>query len=859
MYDFLRDHALRNVWCTPDQDNQAMLELAKITPFGGTKREFKVMWSYVDMPDLTSSWHLFQIGQVHPLVLGLFPKMNEWTRFDEACNIQKMICDIYTVDGVQIPRFETYYRFTSNRNLLVAVKKNTKIPFNFNTDKVFLRLYSNEFFKSSRASGAEDFIHVQGARVASTQDILDLQADYDTHVARDGQTYAFVNGLKVDNIGLVNVAVGDVAEFVYDSSIYKVVDFLVSDLLTFDSTLDLKKKYLLNYAGTDNGTIDFQDDVDVFVLKDEGSNHHTGLFYHKNNEDAFRSLTHRDYSATVPYVTGYVAKLQTLEPAGSVITKDKTWIRLHIRKSGYQRNLIFENNRIHELYKMQSEDVAKAMLGFDATVINWRAETLEHSSYTKIMRVVSNDVTNNLAEEAYGYNALSYYGGNTPSDVYDFSGNPTVDVPYIHQKGCTAYEYDDEGHLLGWHYHAVGTRYTCDSPDAVLVELIAGKGGTKLNEVYDFRSTPHVKEFDYRVYECRRASGLPDNNFKDVTGGQGKYSVDNDRILWLDEDPTRYPMVRFNSHFLAYDTEVSISSGQLKVTLTHEQTRGTNTSNWIMQTPMGELDVFLNGKSLIKDLDYVYNFPEILIISKEHLDDVLNEPQKVHIRFTGFCKATLELSEVIDVGYIEHEVFSNNKIFNIRDDKVLRITMNGSLKSRGDLVFSEFHQGVSILNATNGKPYQVKDIVVPLRGISATDTYTLRDSSLEIDGRVSDYLTKKIPQPERPALSAIVNRYKIFSPFIAKILYNLVTGDLVIADKIHSKAEILTILKPYEYLLKFDPTQEERKIDSRYVIVHPHAFNEVLGVPLNSYRFVDLANRTYTRSLVNLSPFLIIV
>lgn len=858
MYDFLRDHALRNVWCTPDQDSQAIFDLAKITPYGGAKRSFKVMWRYYNLPDQTSSWHLFQIGQVHPLILGLYPKMGEWTSFEQACNIQKLVCDIYNVDGVQLPRFESYYCYTENRNLLVAIKRNDSIPFKFNDDDIYLRLYSNEYFNTQRADNNDDFIHVKGTKVSSTQDILDIQIEYDNYTALNGQTYVFVNGLKVDKLDLVTVKPNDTVEFVYDSTIYKVVDFLVSDLLTFESVLDLKRKYLLHYAGADAGTIDFQDDIDVFVLRDKGSNRHNGLFYHKNAGDSLRNLTHRDYSIVVPYVVRYMSKLQSLTTPEDVVTNNQIYVRLHIRKSGYQRNLVFENNRIHELYKMQDVDIVRSMLGIDSTVINWRAEVLENSDYTRIMRSRSNDVTRTLVQNAYGYNAISVIGGNTPQETYDFSGLKAVDVPYILQKGCTAYEYDEDGILLGWYYHAGGIRYTCDSNDAHLVELIAGKGGNWLNEVYGFVSAPYAKEIDFRVYQCSRVAGMPDNKFVDVTDVAGKYTVQDNRIVWLDQNPTNYPMVRYNSHFLAYDTTVSLDNGRLKLTLNHQQTRNNQTSNWVMQVPMGEIDVFLNGKSLIRNLDYVYKFPEIYITNKEYLDDPLNSEQQIHVRFTGFCNSKLELSEINDVGFVQHGVLSNNYKYNIRDDKVLRITLNGDLKTRNDLIFSEFHAGVSTLNPLNGKPYQIKDIVVPFRGVAVDETYTLRNKSVEIDNDVSDYLSKKIPQPPRPAPSAIENRYQIYSPFIYKLMHDLITGTLVIENKIHTKIQVVNICKQYEYLLKFDPTQEEQAVDDNFVIIQPHPYSNVLNVRLNIYRFLDAANKIYTNSLVSLSHFLII-
>ena len=73
VYDYLRDHALKNVWCTPDQDTQVILKLAKITGPGGVKVKAKVLWRDVYLPDTTNVWNIYQIGQAHPLIFGLFP------------------------------------------------------------------------------------------------------------------------------------------------------------------------------------------------------------------------------------------------------------------------------------------------------------------------------------------------------------------------------------------------------------------------------------------------------------------------------------------------------------------------------------------------------------------------------------------------------------------------------------------------------------------------------------------------------------------------------------------------------------------------------------------------------------------
>lgn len=855
MFDFLKDHAYKNVWCTPDQDNQIIIEPAKLTKFGGAVGSFKVIWRNLVLPDQSSHWHVFQIGQVHPLILGLFPKCNEWTSFQETCNRQKMICDIYNISGVQLPRFDSYYIHNQDRNLIIAIKRNDKIPFNFNNDKIYLRLYSNQYFNSLRANSTDDFIHVEGGVFNTTTEILDFQALCDTYKLREGQTYSFVNGVKVDNIDIVNVAPGDTAEFVYDSSIYKVVDFNYADLREFSSLLDLKKKFLLHYTGADNQTIDYQDDVDVFVIFNKGFGRHKGLYYHKNNEDAMRMVTHRDYSLVVAYFDYYREHLSKISNPNEILDIRNVYVRLHIRKSGWRREITYEHNRIHELYKMNDVNIQNAFLGIDSTVINWRADILENSNYTKIMRSNPKDITNSMVQYGYGYNAVTKLIADTPIQTYLFSGVKVANVPYLLQQGGTAYEYDTDGLLLGWYRFSGGLKYNCTNQTCEYVEIIAGIGGNILDEVYGFSTTPVNPLFSYRVYECKKVSGVTDNKFTDVTNDPSKYRIENNTIVWVDPVFSNYPMVRSDGRFLAYDTSVHMNNGELKLTLNHLQRRGSTTSNWVMQVPMGEIDIFMNNRSLIRGLDYVVNFPEIIVFNKEYLIDPINTAQQFHIRFTGFCRSDFTLTKENDVGFIEHGLLSNNSKFDIRDDKVLRIIVDGKLKTRTHFNFSELHSGVSILDPTNGKPYQIKDVIVPLRDLTEENTYTLRDKSLIVDSAVSSYLTKKIPQPNRPAVSAIPNRYQIFSPFVCKILYDLADDRLVIQDRIYTVQEVVIICKPYEYLLKFDPTQIDNRVDDRYVIIQPHGLTSVVGVTLNKYRFLETVVRKYTNNLISLSPF----
>jgi hypothetical protein len=65
------------------------------------------------------------------------------------------------------------------------------------------------------------------------------------------------------------------------------------------------------------------------------------------------------------------------------------------------------------------------------------------------------------------------------------------------------------------------------------------------------------------------------------------------------------------------------------------------------------------------------------------------------LRFADPLKRLLYL-QTMELDF--HGVLSNNNKYDIRDDKVLRITVDGKLKTRADMIFSEFHSGISVID-----------------------------------------------------------------------------------------------------------------------------------------------------------------
>jgi hypothetical protein len=434
-----------------------------------------------------------------------------------------------------------------------------------------------------------------------------------------------------------------------------------------------------------------------------------------------------------------------------------------------------------------------------------------------------------------------------------------ADVPYGLQYACTAYEYDANGYLLGYYYHSQGDNYTCTNQTCKLVEFISGKGGTTPDVRCGTDNLPLPVTANYRVYRSTLSGGVYQNDWTDITGN-GQYKVVNNTLVWQDAtDGLHYLMVRTDASFLCTDLMLTPEDGNLDFTFAEYENRDGTLKNWVLPFPYGELDVFLNGKSLIEGLDYFVKFPKVVICNKEYLKTPPNNNTHwVHYRFTGFCKPDMSREKPYDAGFIFQGLLSNNSKYDLRDDKVLRIVIDGSVVTRDSLRFAETSAGVGVTNVNNGRPYAIRDIVVPMRNLIDGTTYTYRAAAQAIDTTVSNYLTAKAPKPNISGLNVIPKRYEIFSPFICKLIFALTINEIS-ADsytKTLSDNDVLTICKPYEDWLAFDPTQDATAVDNDYVIIHPTNLYNTAGLNIYQYRLVSRAVALYCNGLVSLSSFI---
>ncbi len=854
-YDYLRKQALKDVWRMPGIDRQFIITPQRITKKYGRKKHIDVAWETYRLPDATSTWHVYDASALSPIVLNLFRRCEGWTPLSDSTNKRGVYINAYVDSGVELPRFDSYYRYTNSGALLIAFKVNKKFIPDLEKDTVSFRVYSGAAINIGQMPPISNQIGTYGAYINVPADLATLEDQLEL-VPAGAHINLYHNGIWYAELQDMSIKPGDWVEFIYDTSVYKTYEFAVKDLFHYNSTMDSDQKYLLHPPGSSD-VLDFYDDIDIYVYQKVAGVPLRGIYFHKNEVSAVRQLTHRDYGIRTRNFAPISRVLNALTEPNIPAPVDSLYIQLVIRDGNIQNSkLTYEHTRLFELYKLNNTDIVRAMQGIDANVPFWAAPELEKSFYAYGLRCSYNELTKEVAESIYGYNASAKIVGDTPVKLT--SPNPQdVPIPIRMQHGCTMYEYDSEGLMIGWYQHLGGPTYRPRNDETVYLEGIVGLGADRIDQLQNIRQTQLNEVFTYRIYNGSLIGNVVQPTFEDVTGSD-KYKVENGLFTWLSTRAADYPIVMSDSKFYAKDYDIRPHFGTMIITLQSQQTRPTGDGFYNLPFPLGQIDVFLNGYSLLKDLDYFVDFPRVHIVNKDYLKNAMTEDQKVHIRFVGFPTKTFEFTNDGDVGFIEHGFLSNNNRYDLRDDKVQRVVIGGKLYTKSELEFSEEHQGVSITDPANGLPYMVKDMLVPVKPYTVVDMYELRKKSQEVDKIVSDYLTLKLPQPPRGELMAITRKYEVFSPFTNQLITDLRSGAISLPLRLSGfdRQEVVTICKPYEYLLQIDPLKSPHLQDERFVAVHPHGYPQAVGVSANAYRFMTKVVEIYCDGKMTLSPFL---
>lgn len=881
----LAQHAIDNVWCNPGLDNQTILAPKRISPSIGVRNNFTIMWDPYLLPTNIDVYHVFQIGGINPVVLGLFQTnvytpSKTWISMMDICNTKHTTINIYNRNGISIPLHSVYYNYTISGDLVIAIKENTSIPIDWVAEQLYIRIYTNAYFLSNTVVPLKP--NVFGGTLTTALDVTIFVNTCATYTGI-GKLFIYVNGYLVDSATMFNIYPGDTAEAVWDASVLKTVDISVDTLTTFNSLLDNKSKYLLHYPNDGVNAIEYWDDNDIYIVNKLNPQRPLGVFYHNNAIDATRMVTHRDYSIVVAYVQDHINVLSA--GANVIIPNNQLSVRLIIRRPATVKPLSFNSSLINELYKLKDADIVRTMTGNVLGPVIWSASALESSGYTAMMRSSYQDYIKGIysasdvyVKQAYSHNNVAVLMANTPQLPAIVNTILTVNVPSGLQSYSTVYEYDANGLYLGNYPIVAAAIYHPFNPTCAMVEILKGVGGIHNGWILSNPTLVNVVKTDIKLLQPTRDLLVyvrPINNLGTPTGAwviQNRIDpllVSNNMLL-LSNMPmpslTEY-LIRVDSKFLCYDTIINIINGVYSFTLEEQITlNGVNTL-MSLQNPLLMLDIFLNGHSLIEGVDYVLNGTLVTILNIKWLLTNGTGPQNIHVRYLGLDQ-NIDYANVaggtVDKGWVAYNMLSNNNRYDFTEGIVQRVVVDGKVVSKSAIVFSDNHVGVGVPNVLNGTPYSVTDLPIStayfLNNVGTSDLLINEYKSERVMYKnVANYMNSLLPQFPRTGLSAIPNKYSLYSPFISSLINALVTSVISINSLMPNLTdnEIVAICQPYEYLLVSDPIK--LNLDNQYVLITPHPHGTVMQLSFFQYRFLNNVIRLYCNGLVSLSPSVVMV
>lgn len=878
MSGLLVQHALDNIWCEPTQDRQHLIQGARVTAVGGTKGSVLVLRKRVTLPSVVDKFfHVYQLGSLH---IGLFDiniPVNTWINIQDITKTQNVIVDMVLPNGSKVPPYLGYMRRGSDNNILVAIAHYPLIDYagyNLDNSILYFRLYSNARFETTewRTTTVDPVngIAVYSRLINNQADFLQYQqalSDINAKYVNEGINQYFIDGY-LQNIpsAYSDAVLGKHLTVIRDTTIKYTSDFSLESLPIFTSTVDINKlKYLLVPDNSYN-EIDYYDDVDVYIAHNT-SDGYKGVRLLKLRGGTMRNVTHNSYSILKTSVEELLARNTWL--TGSC------FIRLVVRQGGFNRGLKHQHNRVEELYRLDTASIKTVMIS--GPVPEWRASVLEASKYCEIMRSEYDELTLDNCSTGYGYNAATRAIANPIteiiSDAVPFALLPGIStVPDLNDGfGKRAIYHYSDGKCISFTNNAeLSPIYYSPMPYVQGDFLECFNSTIKPNitgAIYDSDVTDTaLKQYGFRCYVTPFVGLNPSGDWYDVTDSvYYTYSPNGNSlngfvptVEWnytLLAAANLFPCVKINDtiyHFTPPPLTPNYN-GLIEFDLMEEVLWFGSISTVPYKLPAGVVDVFMDGESLISELDYYIDGSKVTIVRKP---STAPEDTVIFVRSYGFPSGEPIRPDLPrDFGFVKGGLLSVNGNYDIRNDRNIRTVVAGRVRLRPEVKYAEEAPGIL---AVDGRPYAINDYAVAVENFTNEKLVPFRQQSIDLDNRVSAYLTTVLSETfvKRPTI--ITERWSLVSPFCSVILHALLSGFLNTGElnTVYTVTQTDSWLSPYLDILDRDPCIRNNNL--HYVLILPHQYDYLITVSSAQYRFLEFIILNYLNNRIDLTPSVVI-
>lgn len=910
MNEALVQHAQRNVWSEPSQDFQYNISLARLTPKGGVIYSQEVLWHLVLVPEhgtMSRKWfHIYQIGQIPPKLFGVTLKTDKWIPLIELCESQSMLIDLYLESGAMVPRNKVWLMVDFSHNVVVAIHHDKTIDYGVDNTidrytgvakdikitldnaKVIIRFYANAHFSNI---SFRDLAVNPNKPIQFNYKLVKNQRDYDEFIVKcdlitksfagrgkgtyytDGFVTSFPRGYKDD---LNDKILG----FYWDESFKFDQMFKISELESFTSSLDFNRQKYLLITDEVYDIIDFQDDIDIYIVT-PNERGFKGVYVNRVKDYALRMVTHSAYSIDAGLIEHYI---DTHEFLGSV---DSCYIFMQVRQGGMLSGLLNQKNRIEELYKIPLlENISQVMVDTMSLVPEWRADALEASAYTQLMRADYMQLKVELVQEAYGYNAVTAFMAQPIHQIKRLGVVEQVLVPPVCQIPDEVNSYARRGAFC---YDANGQliNYFNDSSSDVLITIPQEITGTDTIEVFNGEidddagiwvnmDVTHndLEQYGYRCYACPMYALQPNEEWEDITNQEAWYTFipgtpkTDSKLVWnwaLLNAAGLVPAVKSNAKITTYTythNEVTDRDGVLDFVVKSRQ-RWSGEYKFLPQTvPPAQYTVYANGQTLIEGVDYYVKWPLFVVVNL-----AINKAPSVEIIVRSYgCGNPIANGPAVpykprEVGFVKNGRLSVNGEYDIHNDKNIKITVAGRFMRRDQVSMSEDDDVTKnpLRLMEDGRPYSIEDYILPIENFTAGKrTNEFYQETLDIDTRVSEFISMYVPERDFGIAKIQGHKWEVVSPVLMGLCYAIKNGYAIDGNTNDNftTLEVEHWITPWSNLLEFDPAVAG--VDLNYVHIAPHPWDYTIEMTQKQYELLEMVIKLKLNGRIDLSRYVTI-
>lgn len=831
MYTQLYSLAVKSLWMNVAADDQYLLKPRRLSRRNGSLAVFSDRFLSFTLPDLVNWYGLYSLGSLDPELYGIENKIDEWITLDSLTDTSGLLLEVIVNDKL-LPLSTCYIKRVNSRDYVLAVKISPNSSIIFTDDPLYFRAYSNVWFSSEEAAGFT-LPKYKSVVISQLEDMVNITGPHNAAKAAGIESKLFHNGILVDNITPAEINTRDTLCYQSDSSIEGYYDIKVADLPIFNSTVDSCNKYLVMPPEELSGRFMFYDDVDIYLCgtKDIGGvDRVVGFTVERYRPEDVRMVTRGDLSIR----TAFIDAIRDMHDSEANFTDQ--FIRVYYRRNDANRPKIGDGSYLDQLYLLPYAERQHAMSGTIAGFSLWNASILEASASVKFAGLTIEELTDvYLSLPTTMRYVFSYHGViNALERCYKEDGDWRYSE--LDSNGCVRFFFDEEGALHSYdHVGIVTPNQIIDLPvGAAKVETLAGD---LISDILYFE-TPIDPETDTignfnEVRYYRNADGF----FVQAISGQ-HFTVADGKVTWL-VDASRPKYKRS-----AGDTFVSTQ------TITPEQYCETlplfGTPNTLLPDfGFGCIDIWLNGKYAIPNLDVNIEYPNFRVLSMEH-----GENLEIAVRLTGLpSNVGYEYAEP-KTGWILGGQISRNDRYDVYVNTAKRMFVGGNYVTDEEIKMAETGAGTAPSWLQDGMPYTIIPHTQRMPD-KFLDSITRGRENTNVDvAMIENAVSQFFPETDVPD-DSIQGTYHLVSTLMFKIIKDIMSGTLLIGEAAMSDLRIGNLVAAYSAYIDLDPINF--RVDHEYLSFDPHPYGEVITVSQSEYRFLQRVNDIYLGGKVSLN------